>query len=102
MSLTTPDNIRTLQRKLYLQGKGGAELPVLSALRQGLSRGHPAPCLQFGARQQRCTGRGWRGLRGNRGGRARELAERHREGPTIEIVSAPAGATGDDSQARRR
>ena len=34
MSLTTPDKIRSLQRKLYCKAEGGARLPLLSALRQ--------------------------------------------------------------------
>jgi hypothetical protein len=38
-----------------LQGEGGACLPLLCALRQDPSRGHPAPRLQARPRQCGCT-----------------------------------------------
>jgi hypothetical protein len=101
MSLTTPDKIRTSEEALS-QGESGTELPVLSALRQGLPRGHTAPCLRLGTRQQGCTRRRRHGLRGDRGGRVGELAGRHRDGTTNQDIRAPTGAKGDAPQPRRR
>jgi hypothetical protein len=40
MSLTTPDKIRTFQRKLYCKAKSELAFPLLRARRQDLSRGH--------------------------------------------------------------
>ena len=92
MSLTTPDNIRTLQRKLYLKAKA----------EQDPSRRHSASCLRTGACQQGRAGRRWRELRGDRSGGAGELAGRHRDGIANQGVSAPTGATGADPEAWRR
>jgi hypothetical protein len=102
MSLTTPDNIRTLQRKLYLKAKAEPSyrfyLLYDKVYRTDILR-HAYDLVR--------ANKGAAGVDGvtcatDRGGRAGELAGRHRDGTANQDVSAPAGATGDDSQARRR
>ena len=54
MSLATDCNLLELRRKLYRKAKVEPALPLLSALRQDLSRRYPPPCLCVGLRQ--CAG----------------------------------------------
>src|SRR5262245_37059715 len=56
MSLQTPTKIRTLQEEALLQGEGGAGIPLLPALRQGLARGHSRSCVVVGESERRRTG----------------------------------------------
>src|SRR5918911_5701257 len=56
-----PGNTRTdpePSEEAVSQGEGGTSLPLLPALRQGLSRGHPAPCLCAGPCQRGSAGGG--------------------------------------------
>src|ERR1039457_1946570 len=88
--------------KAVSQGEGRTGLPLLSALRQDLPRGHPCPCLRVGESQSRGSGRRWPEVRGNRDGRAGEVAGGYQEWTSEEDVPATAGATGDDPETRRR
>src|SRR5260370_36978797 len=77
MSLTTPSNIRELQRKLYIeaiyQGEAGTQLPLLCALRQNLPGRHPGTCLRVGESQSGGPRDRSTELRGERIGRSAEV-----------------------------
>src|SRR5262245_5492092 len=77
------------------QGEGGAGVPLLSVLRQGLAGGHPRPCLCAGPRECGCAGRGRLDVCRDRGGGPGGVAGSAARGAAAEDVSDTAGATGD-------
>jgi hypothetical protein len=84
------------------QSQAGAELSLLPAVRQGLSGGHPGPCLCARQATRRCSGDGRRDVRGHRGSGTRALAGRRAGGPADGDLPPAARATGHDSETRRR
>src|ERR687884_376203 len=89
-----PGNTRTdpePSEEAVSQGEGGTSLPLLPALRQGLSRGHPAPCLCAGPCQRGSAGGGRGELRGDRGDGAGGVAGPSPGRPRGEDVQTPAG-----------
>ena len=98
MSLTTPEKIRSLQRKLYCKAKA-ARLPLLSALRQDLPRRHLIARLSACWRECGCA----RCRRGdvccNRRVGPRSVADGLARGLGLEEVQARSGAVGDDPKA---
>src|SRR4051812_43767462 len=100
-----PANTRTdpdPPAKAVSQGEGGAGLPLLPALRQDPSRGHPESRLRARPLQRGRAGGGRGHVRADRGGRAGGVAGRPARRPRREDVPARGGAAGDDPQARRR
>src|SRR6266446_2024085 len=63
-------------KEAIYQGEAGAEFPLLCALRQNLPGRHPGPCLRVGESQSGGSGSRSTKLRGDRVGRAAEVASR--------------------------
>jgi hypothetical protein len=100
-----PANTRTdpdPPAKAVSQGEGGAGLPLLPALRQDPSRGHPEPRLRARLLQRGRAGGGRDHVRDDRGVGSGGVAGRSPGRPRCEDVQAPAGAAGDDPEARGR
>jgi hypothetical protein len=100
-----PGNTRTdpdTAEKALSQGEGGAGVPLLSALRQGLARGHSRPRLCARPCERGCAGCGRGDVCRDRGGRAGRVARRFARRVAREDVSTTSGATGDDPEARWR
>src|ERR1700758_5218158 len=92
-----PRNARQDQEpseEALLQGEGGARLPLLSALRQDLSRGHSSPRLCAGPRQCGSAGGGRDELCRDRSGGPGRLAGGLARGPRLEAGPARSGAGG--------
>src|SRR5947208_15101944 len=102
MSLATPDSIRKLQRKLYLKAKDEPAFRVYLL--------HDKICREDILRHAYDLARANKGAPGVDGvtfatieAAGREgWARGDQEGPRREDVPSPAGATGDDPEARRR
>src|SRR4051812_50126837 len=96
-----PANTRTdpdPPAKAVSQGEGGAGLPLLPALRQDPSRGHPESRLRARPLQRGRAGGGRGHVRADRGGRAGGVAGRPARRPRREDVPARGGAAGGDPQ----
>src|SRR3954470_11448204 len=99
-----PANTRTdpdPPAKAVSQGEGGAGLPLLPALRQDPSRGHPESRLRARPLQRGRAGGGRGHVRADRGGRAGGVAGRPARRPRREDVPARGGAAGGGPQAGR-
>src|SRR3984893_13795471 len=84
------------------QGEAGTELPLLFALRQNLPGRHPGTCLRVGESQSGGPRDRSTELRGDRIGRAAEVARRPAGRVVQRNVPAPTGATGDDPEGQWR
>src|SRR5882672_1087027 len=84
------------------QGEAGTELPLLFALRQNLPGRHPGTCLRVGESQSGGPRNRSTELRGDRIGRAAEVASRPAGRVVPRNVPAPTGATGDDPEGQWR
>src|SRR6202171_4229227 len=84
------------------QGEAGTELPLLFALRQNLPGRHPGTCLRVGESQPGGPRDRSTELRGDRSGRAAEVASRPAGRVVQRNVPAPTGATGDDPEGQWR
>ena len=76
MSLPPPPKVQKLQAALHAKAKGSPELPLLRAVRQGVSRGRAGARLPMLPRQRRSAGRGRPDVRGHRGVRRGAVAGR--------------------------
>src|SRR6202158_3907315 len=84
------------------QGEAGTQLPLLFALRQNLPGRHPGTCLRVGESQSGGPRDRSTELRGDRIGRAAEVASRPAGRAVPKNVPAPSGATGDDPEGQWR
>src|SRR6266403_2061022 len=84
------------------QGEAGTELPLLFALRQNLPGRHPGTCLRVGESQSGGPRNRSTELRGDRIGRAAEVASGPAGRAVQRNVPAPSGATGDDPEGQWR
>jgi hypothetical protein len=100
VSLETAEKDPGVSEEALQESEAGTSLSVLSALGQDLPGRHPGPCLRDGQSQGRSTWGGGRRLRGDRGGRAGQMAGRVEIGVDRGTLSAASRAPGKDPESQ--